>query len=338
MSAYQMLKDARHAAADAERNLERGFGEEGEAKSAEDTAKRSWNLILAQGPTLIGREAKDLEVAAWLTEALVRMHRIGGLRDGLALMAGLVERYWDDVWPLPDEDGLETRLIPITALSGGEADGRLINPLRKVPLTDGGDDAPPVTYWQYESAAAGGPDGGRTIAAFTAGVQRSPPEFVRDLAEDSQAALAALAQLEAALAPHCDGEKPSFSRIRGVLAGILDALRTQGAVPLDPGPPAPEAAEAATEPATIPASAPAAPAAGPILDRQAAFRQLEELAMFFRRSEPHSPIAYAIDNLVRRGRMTFSELVGELIDDDQARRSYFVNAGIQPPPDDSRGS
>jgi type VI secretion system protein ImpA len=71
------------------------------------------------------------------------------------------------------------------------------------------------------------------------------------------------------------------------------------------------------------------------MDRQAAFRQLEELAAFFRRTEPHSPIAYAIDNLVRRGRMTFSELAEELIDDDNARRSYFVNAGIQPPPEGS---
>ena len=72
--------------------------------------------------------------------------------------------------------------------------------------------------------------------------------------------------------------------------------------------------------------------------RQAAFRQLEELAMFFRRTEPHSPIAYAIDNLVRRGRMTFSELIEELIDDGSARRNYFVNAGIRPPPNGSGGS
>jgi type VI secretion system protein ImpA len=67
------------------------------------------------------------------------------------------------------------------------------------------------------------------------------------------------------------------------------------------------------------------------LDRQSAFRQLEEIAGFFRRTEPHSPIAYALDNIVRRGRMTLPELLQELISDDAARMSYFVIAGIQPP-------
>ena len=32
--------------------------------------------------------------------------------------------------------------------------------------------------------------------------------------------------------------------------------------------------------------------------------------------------------------MTFPELVEELIADSNVRRDYFVNAGIQPPPDD----
>ena len=67
-------------------------------------------------------------------------------------------------------------------------------------------------------------------------------------------------------------------------------------------------------------------------------RPKSPLAAFFRRTEPHSPIAYAIENLVRRGRMSFPELVEELIADGNLRREYFVNAGIQPPPGGGKGA
>ena len=98
-SPYQLVKDARYAAADAERGLERGFAEAADAKRAEASAKQSWPLILASGTALIASTAKDLEVAAWVTEALLRLHRIAGLRDGpraLMAMGMLVGRLGED--------------------------------------------------------------------------------------------------------------------------------------------------------------------------------------------------------------------------------------------------
>jgi type VI secretion system protein ImpA len=332
-SVYQALKDARYAAADAERGLERGFADEGDAKKADETSKKSWSLILADGPPLIKSVAKDLEVAAWVTEAALRTHQLAGLRDGLRCTAELVDRYWDEVFPLPDEDGLETRLAPLAGLSGGDIEGRLITPLKKVPLTEG-DDPPPIAFWQYERAAnstSGKVEGGVTVATFETALRRSSPEYVRGLKQDAQACLDAAARLEAALEARCASEAPSFSRLRETLSQILDALRAHGGVAAEEPP-------AESEPAAAESEGAAAPARGRILDRQGAFRQLEELAAFFRRTEPHSPIAYAIENLVRRGRMSFPELVEELIADGNLRREYFVNAGIQPPPGGGKGA
>lgn len=335
VSPYQCLKDARLAAADAERSQERGFGDDGDAKTTEETARKSWSLIASQGPAMIISTAKDLEIAAWLTEALLRQHRLAGLRDGLRLLAGLVERYWENVFPLPDEDGLETRLMPIAGLSGYDTEGRLIAPLKRMPLTDG--DAP-IAFWQYESATNGA-NGDRSgaLAAFESGVQHSSPQSIRDLVEDGFGCLAALDQLDAALKAHADGEAPSLSRLRELVSGIVDAVRACGgsALPNEPlvaEPPAPSDPHSDLDPAIAPAEDAARP-----LDRQTAIRQLEELARFFRRTEPHSPIAYALDNLVRRGRLTFPELIEELIVDANARRDYFVNAGIRPPPEEVKG-
>jgi type VI secretion system protein ImpA len=117
---------------------------------------------------------------------------------------------------------------------------------------------------------------------------------------------------------------------------MLDALRAHAPTLATGDPEITAEADGAAAPSAETDRAPASEvAAGRILDRRAAFRLLEELAAFFRRTEPHSPIAYAIENLVRRGRMSFPELIEELIVDDSARRTYFINAGIQPPPDGS---
>lgn len=328
-SPYQALKDARYAASDAERNIERGFAEERDAQNAEEAARRSWELIAGEGPQLLAKTAKDLEVASWLAEALLRRHQLGGLRDGLDLLGGLVERYWDGVYPLPDEDGLETRLIPIVGLTGGEAEGRLIAALRRVRMTEGGD--APFLFWQYERAMTGNAAGSATLEAIAAALDRSSEAFVRSLAEDARGCIAAADRLEANLKAHCAGETPSFSRLHGALSQIFDAVKRRAPLPIE--------AEAEVEAEPAEAAEGAAPAANAAarprdngeLDREGAFRQLEELARFFRRTEPHSPTAYAIENLVRRGRMSFLDLVQELIDDGDVRKSYFVNAGIQPP-------
>lgn len=334
-SPYQALKDARLAASDAERNIERGFAEESDAQSAEEAARKSWELIAAEGPVLIAETAKDLEIASWLTEALLRRYQLAGLREGLKLLGGLVEQYWEGLYPLPDEDGLETRLIPIIGLTGGEAEGRLVTALRRVKLTDAGDTS--FFFWQYERAAAGNAAAGATLEAIMAGLDRSSDAFVQSLAEQARDCVAAAQQLEASLRAHCADETPSFSRLHEALSRIFDAVKRRAPSLIEPAESMP------AEPAeTAEASAPAASTSGQRradgeLDREGAFRQLEELARFFRRTEPHSPTAYAIENLVRRGRMSFPDLVQELIDDGNVRRSYFVNAGIQPPPEGTGG-
>jgi type VI secretion system protein ImpA len=287
---------------------------------------------------LIASTAKDLEIAAWVTEALLRLHRVAGLRDGLLLIEGLIKQYWDGLFPLPDEDGLETRLAPLAGLSGGETEGRLIHPLKQLPLTEG-DDPPPIAFWQYENAVSprgDKPDGSISVTDFSSRLQRSSPQYVHDLIDDAQACLDAVTRLDGALAAHCGNDSPSFSRLRETLSDMLDALRAHAPTLATGDPEVTAEADGAAAPSAETDRAPASEvAAGRILDRRAAFRLLEELAAFFRRTEPHSPIAYAIENLVRRGRMSFPELIEELIVDDSARRTYFINAGIQPPPDGS---
>ena len=77
----------------------------------------------------------------------------------------------------------------------------------------------------------------------------------------------------------------------------------------------------------VPTAAP-----GQIASREDALRVLGEIANFFRRTEPHSPISYTLDEAVRRGRLTWPELLQEVVADLNTRNGILNMLGIRPPP------
>jgi type VI secretion system protein ImpA len=58
---------------------------------------------------------------------------------------------------------------------------------------------------------------------------------------------------------------------------------------------------------------------------------LAEIADFFRRTEPHSPLAYTLQEAVRRGGLTWPELLAEIVPDAGTRAAILSSLGIQPP-------
>lgn len=328
---FVIVKDAYDLAREAERLLERSFERPEEANQARQRMLRNWAIVCQRGPEIIGAVGKDLRVAVWLTEALLRQNRLGGLRDGLLLAAGLVERYWDGAFPQPepetDDPEDDPRSFTFTVLAGSARECRLAPSLRKLALSDGGKDDP-VSLWEYQECERSGAS--NALAAIEERVQQSAREFKRDLVEDAEACIAAADALEAVLDARCGNKAPSFAGLRELVdqaaALVRPHVEADVLVEIDPSAMAdtPESSEV-----SVGHTPPRPPAGG--LDRQSAFRQLEEIAAFFRRTEPHSPIAYALENIVRRGRMSLPELMRELISDEGARQNYFVVAGMQPP-------
>ncbi|MEY4590526.1 MAG: hypothetical protein RL497_2602, partial [Pseudomonadota bacterium] len=151
-SNFQMVKLARSTARSAERsNI---YSEDGQ--QAEDTRRKideSWRKIIELAPKVIKSESKDLEVACWYLEALVRRDGIAGLRDGFELIEGLIEQFWQDLFPMPDEYGLETRVGSLKGLNGeGGSDGALLAPIRNSVITNSGQHRA-FSFWEYQSAA-----------------------------------------------------------------------------------------------------------------------------------------------------------------------------------------
>ena len=64
--------------------------------------------------------------------------------------------------------------------------------------------------------------------------------------------------------------------------------------------------------------------------REDACRILLKVADFFRRTEPHNPVSYALEQAVRWAQMPLPELLSELIPDEAPRKGLFKQVGIKP--------
>src|ERR1700730_5716853 len=122
-SALRQIKDFREAARRSEKQIDLDGGEPKQSLEA-------WKKLRILALQVLQENTKDLEVAACLLEALLRLEGFAGLCFGLQVTRGLIENFWDHIYPRPDEDGLETRLVPLQRLDGDVLAGAI----RRVPI------------------------------------------------------------------------------------------------------------------------------------------------------------------------------------------------------------
>ncbi|HED35855.1 MAG TPA: type VI secretion system protein TssA [Gammaproteobacteria bacterium] len=335
-SPYYSIKDARNSARAAERsNMFDGDSTE---------ADIHWKKVASLAPDILRNNAKDLEVASWYTEARVRIDGFTGLLYSFKLIHGLIEKYWDNLYPLPDEYGIETRVSPLSGLNGEGSDGVLIPPLRNMDITEG-EYPGPFSFWQYQQAAelkhitddderlAKADKLGFNMEGFNKSVASSSSEFFVYTRDSVSKAIDIYRDTARLLDEYCGTEdSPPTSNITSILEECLGAIKYVGT----------EAkkfpAEVVTEPesttsnsgdtsSSAPTSQPVQ-ATGPVKSREDAFTKITEIASFFRKTEPHSPISYILERAVVWGEMSLEELMKELITDESARGAYGSLTGI----------
>ncbi len=332
-SAYYQIKEARNAARAAERN--------NLFEDASNEADDHWRKVAQLAPDILQHQAKDLEIASWYTEALIRQHGFQGLRDGFRLIRGLIETYWDNLHPMPDEDGVATRVASLTGLNGEGKEGVLISPIRNVPITQGSDPGP-FSLWKYQqvlevekvldeelrqekSAKLGfGP------ADLDRAVADSSEAFYVDLLDDITTAIDEFTAVGELLDQLCGSqEAPPTSNILNTLRECKGAIKHVGKYKLpDPETSLPDEEQESANMNEAHTTAVTA-AAGPIRTSDDSFRQLTEISRFFRKTEPHSPISYYLERAVKWGDMSLEDLIRELIPDSSARDFYGSLTGIR---------
>jgi type VI secretion system protein ImpA len=332
-SLYYRVKDARNAA----RSEERSAIETGAATPEE------WNTVVSTSVELLTTASKDLEIAAWLVEGLVRTEGFAGLRDGLAVIAGIVRNYWETCFPELDEDGVEGRVTAVAGLSGSGAVGTLIQPIRLLPITQG--DIASYSLWSYEQASEIQKitDPARRQARIDAGAVPME-QFMQSVTETPAATfaatvglidecLAALDEMSSAFDAVAGPDAPPVTALRELLQQAGSSIRYFAADKLALVSVDDAVATDDTAPAADSAGASAPASGGPRVEgyasRNEALGELTRLAGFFRKTEPQSPISYTLEEAVRRARLTLPELLAELAEDPSHVQRILLAAGIK---------
>lgn len=313
-SNFQMVKLARSTARSAERS--NVYSEDGQA--ADDARRKideSWRKIIELAPKILKSESKDLEVACWYLEALVRRDGIAGLRDGFELIEGLIENFWPDLFPMPDEYGMETRVGSLKGLNGeGGSDGALMGPIRNSIITNSGQHRA-YSFWEYQSAADTSrilddknrekeyARKGYSLQNVEAAVRDSSSDFLSHLHHDLVAALESFTRFNERLYELCGAsEAPPSSGITNLLKDCISAINFLGGDKIKE-----VVAEMEMEPAVNneviddrPAAAATSGSAqaftGEPANRDQAVKLIKSLAKFFRTTEPHSQLSYVLES------------------------------------------
>ncbi len=168
-----------------------------------------------------------------------------------------------------------------------------------------------------------------TLVAFQKSVAQTSAAFFANLREDLEQCLEEYRRLGALLEEYCGMDEsgypiaPPTSNLRGALESVRDDVRRIGGETA-----AGSALEAAGSADSVSGTGGGGVTAGPIGTREDAFRTLLRVAEFFKRTEPHSPISYALEQAVRWGRMGLPELLHELIPEEAVRTQLFKLVGI----------
>ncbi len=119
---YDELSEARRA----DDNLNQGAWQ-GEVKVAD------FRKVIETAIPVLETQTKDLQLAAWLCEALVSQHGFAGLRDGLKLASGMLLKFWPTLYPERDEGDEEGRA---NALAWIDREAGLL--IKNAPITADG--------------------------------------------------------------------------------------------------------------------------------------------------------------------------------------------------------
>lgn len=334
-SLYFRLRDARAEARAAERLADNDPALRGAMPA-------QWATVHALAAEALATRTKDIEVACWLTESLTRRQGLAGLASGAAVLSGLISRYWEGLFPAADDEDKEGRLVAIAGMSGQERDGSLMQPLRKVLLFVR-PDGTPITFWEFERSkelAALGSQGEKVqratagivpFAELEAGARGEGQASMAALGRDAAQALAAWQVLEEAVSRVAEGDGvPATGRVRGLLENLV---RLAGRYcPVE----APLSTGAASEEPSGDEATPAAAAPGPKLQavsREALLDEVLRIASTFRQNEPNSPLSLTLEEAVRRAKLSWPELLRELMPDLAARSAVLTGAGIRPLPE-----
>ena len=286
----------------------RGKPEQRSGDVVKPAEEPNWTKVadLAQATLL---RSKDLRVAVHLTRALTCTEGVPGLATGRGLIHGLLERYWDRIYPLLEADHDNDPTERLNALAPLVDPDVMIRHLRDASLVNSREHGQlqardieiALSRLTPRSGASGKPLAqlhAQMAGAFAS--DRSVPSALREAHERATAIQALIAERVGATRGIDLG--PLLEPLGCLVEACETALgaRTAGA-------------NGTAEGESASAGHPGAP--GDIRSRQDAVQMLELVCKYMERHEPSNPAPLFIRRAQRLIQMNFVEIVKDLMPD-----------------------
>jgi type VI secretion system protein ImpA len=336
---YDGIYDAIQEARRSEDNLPMGDWQR-------DVKVADLDAVIDLATETISEKSKDLQLATWLVEALLRKHGSAGLRDGIRLLRELQETYWEGLFPEVEEGDLEFRAGVLQWLNE-----KLPAFIRQIMVTKA-DALYSWHHWeesrQVDNLGRQNPDAMQAAIAegkitgeqFDKAVEATPRLFYEDLFETLHQTKDEVDALEKVVDEKFGRAAPSLIAIRkavidceSLIAGVVKKKREQ-----DPNYKT-EGIELLSENADPtemgggerPGGAMSSTIAwsGEPKSREEAFQRLNIIAAYLRRVEPQHPVSYLLERAVRWTQMPLEQWLGEVIHNQDVLTHLRETLGIK---------
>ncbi len=284
-------------------------------------------------------QTKDLQICVWLAESLSRQNGFVGLRDGLRLTRELQTNFWETIYPEIDEGDMEGRANALEWL-----DKYCSTVARETPLTAGEGvsflgfedsktfDIPEnLEELEYEKQQKlqelrqqAETENRVTGERWRKAKAQTRRQFYEELTLTLDECWSEYELLDRAIDELFDrNQMPALLQLKKSLDSIRDLvkkllLEKRQAEPteeeLNAGVETTE--ETISEDGETVVVTGVAGTSGPIKSRQDALKRLSEVADYFRKTEPHSPVSHLVSRSVKWGNMSLESLLQELVKDE----------------------
>lgn len=274
-----------------------------------------WKAVHEQAAALLGR-SKDLRVVSHLVRALLHRHGFPGLSEGLAVVRGLLERYWAPLHPRLDPDDGHDPTIRISALAL-LSDAQVLAALRAVPIVQsrafGNVSLRDIAVASGEMPAAEGAPK-MEMTAVEAAFQDVTDEALEGVAVAITQSVEHLRKIEAAFSDSAGVNGPDATGLTQILnqanKAVAPRLERRKAA---------AAAAAGAEGTAVHTNGTGGPAraalSGEITSRDDVVRAIDKICDYYARHEPSSPLPLLLQRCKRLATMSFLEIVKEMVPD-----------------------